>query len=370
MKQYKLKLTAITPLHIGTGEDYDPTNYVIDSGYLYEFDEYKFFERLPSNMKDRFTEVAKNGAESLFEIHSLIKKHKKQAVESAILKVEVTKGIDKDYENKVGRAVQNEGGRRVQKTKVFNRFQIARTIRETNSKKVYIPGSSLKGALSTAYQEGIYKQSPSKWKEYFEKPLNNIFKNFLVSDTKVIKADAKIGYILNKERFEDEPLGPSNKMEVIKDGSIFETTISFRGYEAPQMVDFNFLKEWCDKHYLALFRQSFEPYTMFKGQKVDDYTNEYYPDDFYKKYKNFTPKENQFLIRVGKHSGARAVTIDGMREIRVKVSGGGPRRKPNKWETLDQETTTWMFGERERDEANLLPMGWVLCEIEELKDGL
>ena len=363
MKQYRLKLTALTPIHIGTGEDYEPTNYIIDNGYLYEFDEYKFYDKLTPQMKKRFIEVAKKGAESLFEIHSLIKKHKRQAIESALLKVEVTKGIDRDYENKVGKVVQNEGGRRVQKTKVFNRFQIAKTIREANSKKVYIPGSSLKGAFSTAYQEGIYKQSSSKWKEYFEKPLNNIFKNLLVADTKVIKADAKIGYIVNRERFEDETLGPSNKMEVIKEGAIFETILSIRNYESLEMVNFDFLKEWCDKHYLTLFEQSFKPYTIFRGRKVDDYTNEYYPDNYYNKYKNFKLKNNQFIIRVGKHSGARAVTIDGMREIKVKISGGGPRQKPNRWEILDQETTTWMFEERERDEYNLLPMGWILCEV-------
>ena len=361
MKSYKLKLTAISPLHIGTGEDYEPTNFVIDNGYLYEFDEYTFYNKLDNQMKQTFLNaVESKAADSLFAVHRVIKLNKQKAIESAVSKVKVTKGIDSDYRTKVGQAVQHEGGKHA--SKVFNRFQIARTIRQPNSHSVYIPGSSLKGALSTAYQEGYYKQSPALWRESFTKPLDNIFKNLMVADTTVIKADAKIGYVLNKERFEEDPLGPSNKMEVIEPGSVFETTIKIRDYEAPHEVDFNFLKKWCDKHYLSLFQQSFKPFTIFKGEKVDDFTNEYYPEAFYEKYKNFTPKPNQFIIRVGKHSGARAVTIDGMREIRVKVSGGGPNRKPNRWETLDQETTTWMFGEKERDEENLLPMGWVLCE--------
>ncbi len=46
MKTYKLKLTALTPIHIGTGESYEPTNYVIDGGFLYEFDEMKFYQKL------------------------------------------------------------------------------------------------------------------------------------------------------------------------------------------------------------------------------------------------------------------------------------------------------------------------------------
>jgi len=49
-----------------------------------------------------------------------------------------------------------------------------------------------------------------------------------------------------------------------------------------------------------------------------------------------------------------------MRKIKVKVSGG--RRKKSSYETLDQETTTWLFGESDDDIQNLLPFGWILCE--------
>ena len=106
----------------------------------------------------------------------------------------------------------------------------------------------------------------------------------------------------------------------------------------------------------------FRPKTIFRGQKVDDYTNEYFSEKFYEKYRHFELKDNQFLLRVGKHSGARAVTIDGDRKIRVKISGGA-RRKPNRWEVLDQETTTWFLGATEGSLTTLLPFGWVLCEI-------
>ena len=49
MKTYKLKLTAISPIHIGTGEEYEPINYVIDKldiktadgKIIYHFDCYR-----------------------------------------------------------------------------------------------------------------------------------------------------------------------------------------------------------------------------------------------------------------------------------------------------------------------------------------
>jgi CRISPR-associated protein Csm5 len=175
MKEYKLKLTTLSPVHIGTGEDYEPTNFVIDDGYLYEFDEIAFYQKLSPNMKDKFNQiVSSNTQDSLFQIHSLVKNNLNIAKEVSHLKVPVSKGIEKDYENKIGRLVQNEG-RRGNTKSVFNRFQIARTSRLVNSAKAYIPGSSLKGALSTAYQEGYYKKGYKEWKANFGKPLDNIF---------------------------------------------------------------------------------------------------------------------------------------------------------------------------------------------------
>ncbi len=35
---YRLHFTPLSPIHIGTGESYQPTNYVIEDGTLHEFD--------------------------------------------------------------------------------------------------------------------------------------------------------------------------------------------------------------------------------------------------------------------------------------------------------------------------------------------
>ena len=360
MKNYKLKLTALTPIHIGTGEHYEPTNFVIDNGYLYEFDEIKFYEKLDKEQKDDFLKAVekKDSSDSLFEIHRVIKQNKKKAIESKISKVQVSKGIERDYENKIGRVMQQKGGRRVQKSKVFNRFQIEKTMRLKNSKRVYIPASSIKGSISTAYQERIFKKDRALKKELFNniRPQENIFKNLMIADTTPIKTYSIIGYSLNKERFEDDETGPSNKLETIYKGSVFETTLQIRDYKVQKGIDFEFIKKSCNDHYLPIFQQMFESYTIFRGRKVDDYTNEFFSETFYETYKHFQLKENQFLLRVGKHSGARAVTIDGDRKIRVKMSKRG-------WEILDQETTTWMFGVSEASLNNLLPFGWILCEV-------
>ena len=370
MKSYKIRLTSLTPLHIGTGEFYDPTNFIIDNGYLYEFDEMEFFKNLDNRGKQNFLRAVESQAnESLFEVHRVIKQNKNIAKKAYNHKVQVSKGIEKDYENKVGRTVQIEGGRRINKRKVFNQFQIAKTSRLPNNKKVYIPGSSIKGALLTAFGEFVFKNNRKLFNEMFRDCLpsqeGNIFKNITLSDAKPLKTFAVVGYALNKERFEDDELGPKTIVETIyssdKQQSEFEVELNIKGED--ELLSFENIKKACNEHYLPIFEQQFKAYATFRGKKVDDFTNEYFSDSFYEKYKNFKLKENQFLVRVGKYSQARAVTIDGMRKIRVKLSGGGPRRTPNKWATLDQETTTWMFGFNEKSNSNLMPFGWVVCEV-------
>ena len=372
MQTVKLKLTALTPLHLGTGEDYDPTNFVIDNGYLYEFSETQFFKNLDAKQKEEFLKaVESNSYESLFAVHRVIKQNKKAAIDAAFNRVQVSKGIQNAYDKKIGRAVQIEGGKRRPNTKVFNQFLIAKTSRLKNDHRVYIPGSSLKGAISTALQEYIFKKDKKLYKKLFEEsfPSQNFMKELSIADTIPQKTYAIIGYALNKERFEEDDQGPNTMLEVIysseKQQSQFETTITFKEEfcTLPYQTNIEEIKKAANEHYLPIFKQMFKPFANFKGKSIDDFTNEYFSDSFYEKYKNFELKENQFLLRVGKYSQARAVTIDGIRKIRVKISGGGPRRKPNRWETLDQETTTWMFGFNDRANSNLMPFGWVLCEV-------
>ena len=56
-KNYKIKLKPISPIHIGTGEAYEPMNYVIDmdskdgKDYMYVFDEFEFVKDLMISLK-------------------------------------------------------------------------------------------------------------------------------------------------------------------------------------------------------------------------------------------------------------------------------------------------------------------------------
>jgi len=365
----KLKLTTISPIHIGRGEVYEPTNFAIDKQILYYFRDEDFFDALDAIAKQKFMNVInENRSDSFARINKFVKENIKTVQKIATLKVNTTKGIQEDYDLKIGNITHIEGSRG-NFIKVFNRFEIQRIQRKQIKDKSgnyhqmgYICGSSLKGAISTAYQEFISKtEGKQARRDKFENSRTiqeHIFKNLKIGDSSVRKISTKIGFTCNKERFEDDETGPSTFIETIQPNSEFIVDVNYHQYDLNdnKIFDMKDLFGSLNAHYLPIFNTIFEQET----NNQDEYILEYLPDDFYEKYKNFTPKENQFLIRVGKHSGARAVTIFGAtndrREITVKES---------KYRTIKakEETTTWLFGEKHNSTQNLLPFGWILCEI-------
>jgi len=353
----KLKLTAISPIHIGSGEVYEPTNFVIDKNILYHFRDEDFFMALDKNQQDNFMRIIlEKRSDSFSRINKFVKNNIEIAKKVSFLTVKTTDGIQKEYNNKIGKISQIEG-HRGNYTNVFNKFEIQRIQRKQLKSKDkyvymgYIPGSSLKGAISTAYREFVYKtEGKTNLYKNFEDNRNiqnHIFGNLKVSDSKVTKIGTTIGYACNKERFEDDDSGMATFIEIIDTNSEFIIDVNYKDLDIKQILNS------CNEHYLAIFKSIFSSNTNGK----EEFINEYLTDDFYDKYKDFNLKENQYLIRVGKHSGARAVTIDGLRDISIKES---------KYRTLQhqkEETTTWLFGEDKNSVQNLLPFGWLLCEI-------
>lgn len=319
MKNYKLKLTALTPLHIGTGEVYEPTNFVIDNGYLYEFDEILFYKSLPTSVQRQFQQITQTGkAEELFEkIHKLIIENKELAKKSAYNKIKVSSALEKHYTKDIAKPVQIEG-RGGNQNKVFNKFEIEKTQRLANGVSTYLTGSSIKGAISTAYQAYVFKQhNQHELKKLFEE--QKLFRNLSISDTLAQHTHEMIGYVINKERFEEDDAEISRIIEVnleessyLIDLTIKDLQYSDNGKNKPighQLTKERIIQS-CNDHYLPLFR------SMFEGEESQNLGIQ---STFIDQYTKFQPQNNQFLIRVGKHSGARAVTIEGLRKILVKL---------------------------------------------------
>ncbi len=304
-KSYKLKITALTPIHIGNGEVYEPTNYVVDDGYLYEFDEILFLKILPNNLKNEFIKLtqlpSEDGYELFEKIHAFIVKHKEYAKKVSHHRVRVSKKFEDKYKKDIANKVQIEGNSKHKKNNnqrsVFNKFEVLKTQRLTNRVTPYIPGSSIKGAISTAYQEKLFKNyGEEKWDEFKKE---KVFKNLLISDTIAQKTDAQIGFAVNKELFEKSNSNVYTMIEVNSTHSTYLATLNIKNYkkdnskeEIKEKITKEKIINSCNAHYKKLYEE-------YNGK--------------------IKLNENQFLLSLGKYSGARAVTIDGLRKISVKL---------------------------------------------------
>ena len=342
-KNYKIKLNPISPIHIGTGEAYEPMNYVIDKGmddkyYMYVFDEFEFFKKLDEKSKDEFMKVASDTTgDGILKLQKFIKEKSSLAKKVSYYKMQALKNIAEDYNDKIGKVVQREGGGK----KVINQLVVEKTLISPNLKKAIIPGSSLKGAIATAFWEMKVIDEEQQYNDV-KKIMSatnrkNPFFNLLISDSKIIKSSIFIDIAKNIKRNKISKDGLSVVYEVISTESEFEVGLVIKN-NAIKIED---IKNACNDHYLPIFESQFD-------DKTDKFIKKELENEFIKKYMNFKPAGNQFLLRVGKHSGARAVTVDGARRIKIMRGRGKPSIQ-------EEETTAWLI--------NKQPFGWLLCEI-------
>jgi CRISPR/Cas system CSM-associated protein Csm5 (group 7 of RAMP superfamily) len=249
MKTYRLKLTALTPIHIGTGEVYEPTNFVIDDGYLYEFDEVLFYQSLNELEKKEFF----HKLQDYIQIIDFYKNHKSKAKQIYRHKVVVTKKVENKYNTKI-----NKDG-----TKNKNQLEIQKTYKNPNNHFLVIPGSSLKGVFDTFLH--IYNKP--------EVVSNEIRQQLHISDSIKVNGNAKIGFCYRKHK------DPNKKaksqipqiIEIIPPNTTFVATIK----------------------------------TEFDFERLKQFAKSYYKNRPNSRYQE---NNNSFVIRVGKFSGKEYVT--------------------------------------------------------------
>ncbi len=250
-KNHKLKITTLSPIHIGTGEVYEPTNFVIDEKTLYEFNEILFYKSL--NQFDKKSFDSKLG--NWLQIIDFYKRHTKEAKSIAYFEAPVTKKVFDTYEK-----INNKDG-----SKNTNQLQIQRTFKNPNIHTPIIPGSSFKGMLDTIFQ--IYPRSGQG---------NDVRQNLVVSDCVMLEGGVEIGYCYRKHKNPDRTAKSKipQIIEVIKENSIFITDIK----------------------------------TEFEFSKIKYYMKSYYEDRSETIYRNIN---NGFIARIGKFVGKAYMIDDG-----------------------------------------------------------
>lgn len=370
VQNLKIRLHILSPVHIGCDDVYEPTNFVIDEkkNKLIEFDPMNFIKTLPQKEKDEFSKTC--SGDNLLVIFKFIKRAYKPAIGGR--EVDIATDLVEHYKRVLSLSTFD-------KRAVINQFTINKTAYNPQNNQPYIPGSSLKGSLRTAYLSALanikgikdYKnqsQAKDKARELEISLLNGSFdtdpfRMIKVSDLLPVgDVKTKIVYAVNRKKEKSDKATLAEKggvyqiFETIQSGAIFggiinvESPIEGSNIKTPIKPETLLLS--AHKFYAGNLKQEIKPLNDALGIKhqAGISANAQFQDKF---------KQSAFLIRFGRHSGAEAVTIEGNRSIKIKG-------KDNDFSYKDHATTLWLASETSKPQTNngLLPFGWAVMEVE------
>lgn len=381
-KKYKVKLLPLTDIRIGSGKDIEAYEYTVKAGYMYRIDMSEVFDKMSDSEKGNFRKILKKN--NLFNIRSWIYNNYREEW-GYIYKEKVSSDFEKYYKEKIDDRSQDN-----------SQLNISEFIGYDNKK--YIPGSSIKGALRTAFIYSDFLENEKKYQIKSSYKIKNgkriynrteIDKEAKIMESEVLLAEKedrygnkidkkgeKLGLEPKKDPFKivkvfDTEEIDSKKFEVarlkIKEGNLtcevlngtyneikktkkvnFEKGINFNivlaEYSLKDNPMMDYKKNLGIKQILNSLNNKMENILDFeieKERKKDDYNIK----GFYEFLKNIFDSfknKNITLIRIGGYTGFNDKTI-------------------NLVTTEPIENSRTVF------DANCYPIGWALIKVEEVK---
>jgi len=394
LKTYRLALTPLSPIHIGCGEDFEPTNYVIDEDdtfgpVLYGFDPSRAV--LSDAQKVKLADAGNRA--SLLGIQRFFKENANTFKTQADVLIPVSHGVAEKYQRDIGRAVNIQSNN----DQVFNKFFIERCSYTGQQSLPYIPGSSFKGAIRTAWLDELNGQrQPSdvqfsvkgeaKSTNAMEKRLLGDFQTSLLRLLKV--ADLmpapdgdparRVLYAVNlkkrevkKDGMEVQPKGIAARKECILHGQYrafvaHAVLQSLDPHTDPKTTPAPELRLQ-DLRPIARQSNAYHQTRLQRELAVLDGRGMLNPawkhsleqllaGDLGKKL----TRGDAFLIRLGRYGGAESKTLSGEGVAHIKIMGA--KGQPPTFESNTK--TVWLAAENEHDQKHLLPFGWAVVEID------
>ncbi|MCS6914963.1 MAG: type III-A CRISPR-associated RAMP protein Csm5 [Myxococcales bacterium] len=143
-------VSTLSPVHVGCGEDYEPTNYVVDQqGVLHLIDPLAMLraggEPLRRSLETAL--AADDPVDQMRRLHEALRQHARVLIPEARVRVPLAAGVLAHYRRTQDRRHD------------FNRNGIERTAYTGPRQTPYIPGSSLKGSMRTAWLAHVGKDA-------------------------------------------------------------------------------------------------------------------------------------------------------------------------------------------------------------------
>jgi CRISPR-associated protein Csm5 len=395
LKHYTLKYTPLSPVHIGTDESYEPGNYVIDdeTGALYSFGSDAALNGLSDSDRKQLLAIVNGKPDDtmLTRVQAFFHNNQEKLLAFAMPPVPTAKGIKSLYEKRIGKTAQHES----QGKRVINKLEIDRTFYNPVDGKPLLPGSSIKGAIRTALLDGInnnkslidrnernqqlqerlfegkFHADPMRlvslgdagWQGQTGKPacqvqfaVNRKRKPVTNKDGKLVQSQAEASNLYQLL----ECVTPQHYQGFTGNLTLHNTqAISQDNHKLPKQHLHWTAKDIanaCNAFYMGLFWQEINPMKERNYLKTDwiNQMEQLLASGLLKKLN----EGSAFLLRVGRHSGAEALTLNGVRSIKI-MQGRGEKPK------YEKSPLTWWFAADDiGSKDNLLPFGWVLVEID------
>ncbi len=377
-----LAVTTLSPIHIGCGEDFEPTNYVIDGKRLYTFDPVLLLRELPAKDREEFARIVER-SEPLRDIQSFFYRHRQVAVKIGRLSANVAEPVQFFYDSRIGRVAQREQDG----DNVLNRLEISRTAFNPINGQPILPGSSIKGAIRTALLECLRKRQGFKKSRDMETEIlggsfsTDPFRLLKISDgtfRQKIQQKGKDGAVHEVERrprvcFQVNRKKRPNQYDARGNvNTLLEcipasTPRAFSarwaaerkggsgGHVPSVQLDFKTIASACNRFYRERFQVESNILKTNNcainwASRMDKALG---PEGFLQKMMD---EGRGFLLRVGRHSGAESVTVNAPRSIKIMKGKGQPP------EYAEEATTLWLAADRKDQMDNLQPFGWVFVQ--------
>lgn len=405
---HRLHLTPLSPLHIGCGEDFEPTNYVIDDGLLYGFDPSR--ATLNDLQRRQLTDVARRG--SLPGIQRFFREHADAFKPHAHVVMPVCAGVARMYEQRIGKAANVEANG----NQVFNKLEIERHVYTGALQQPFIPGTSFKGALRTAwldelnaggepYDVEFKRNGEAKSSANMEKRLlwgpeqRGQLGDFQTSPLRLLKVadlmpvrepEREVLFAVNRKKREVmkdgevvQPKGISARKDCVLPGQyrLFAADVTLpallghvgatdhkRQPATPQAhqltpqgaVDLRRVAQQSNQYHQQRLRREM---AVLDGRGLVHPTWKRSLELLLSSQSELGKKlaaGDAFLVRIGRYGSADSKTLTGEGVASIKIMGG--KGQPPTFESTTK--TVWLAAQNDTDQKHLLPFGWAVVEID------
>lgn len=408
---YRMLITPLSPIHVGTGESYEPTNYVIEDGVLHEFDTGAVMAALSDADRKALLEIGNRRPDAgmIEALQRFFFERRGPLMGHAIQRIPVLPGVAGFYEKRVGQTANREADGK----KVVNRLEIDRTSFNPVTRQPVLFGSSLKGAMRTALLDGVNggagllkvedRRTGKRRDENNQELQNRLFQyqagKFELDPMRLVQlADAawsgepglpaaQVHLAVNRKKVEVKDQQGSvrkSQAEAKELYQILECTPGWRyrafsGQINLQLVDGVAEKDRSGNRQLPVANLRFDAAQVARA--CNDFYRPILEEEcrllhqrgfidatWYKAIQQFLAttqtklqRGDAFLLRVGRHSGAESVTLNGVRNIKI-MEGKGADGK-NQSSSASAAKTLWLAADEKDQSTNLLPFGWLLVEL-------